>query len=574
MLKRLTLVGLPYWRYQGILLLFTLVVFVMYLPGPYLNQVLIDRIIQTGIKSDVHQILLVNLVIAFLIFSFSTIQGYLSCYVGSLVERDLQRDMFSKFQRLSMRFYETMPAGDIIYQATASLSQMNYFLLYELNIIVSNCLFVFLGAIILRVINVKLGLIAIVALPLSALLAQYFNNLQLPVEQKIQTQSAKIYSAYANNIANIGLVRSYAREDHEKKQFFETISGFLRISVDRILLNSVSNNLLTKTSMVFSALLMWVGGLSIIDGDLTVGEIFAFTSFLAYLWTPTDGLLLSLSGMPTYLLAALRVFFVMDADVNDRQTDGTMDLPEIEGEIEFHEVSFGYHPTQTIIEDLNLVVAPGEKVAVVGASGSGKSTLVKLLLRYYDVQRGSIFIDGFHLPDICMASLREKIGVVMQNQFVFPGTVRDNIRYGRLDATDDEVVEAARNANAHEFIMQLENGYDTPIGGEGGVSLSGGEGQRVAIARVILKKAPIVILDEATSALDNQTEVLVQGALDYLMRDRTCLIVAHRLSTIMDVDRVYVFDQGRVVESGPPHQLLEAGGFFADLYHRKVRRDD
>jgi ABC-type multidrug transport system fused ATPase/permease subunit len=570
-LKRLFFLNLPYWRFQALVLILTAGIFLLHLPGPYLNKVLIDQIVFTGTKAQVHLILFANLLICLLIFAFSTIQSYISFFVGSKIERDLQRDVFTRFQKLSMAFYETMPVGEVIYTATASLDLLKHFLLYELNIIVSNLFFVFMGALILLSINVKLGFIAVISLPLWAFMAQYFNRLQIPIEQKVQTQTAKIYTAYSNNISHVGLIRSYSMEGYERKKFFVIIAEFLRISIERILLFNFSNNLLIKLTMVSSAVLMWVGGLAIINRELTIGEMFAFTSFLAYLWTPTDALLISFSNLPPYLMAALRVFFILDSEKPYQISDGELELPEIEGGIEFHQVSFGYVPGKLMVQDINLVIHPGEKVAIVGQSGSGKSTLIKLLLRYYDTNRGEIYVDGFDIRSLQVSSLRQRIGVVMQNQFVFPGSILENIRYGNPDATLEEVMDAARNANAHEFIGALEKGYETMIGGEGGVSLSGGEAQRIAIARVILKKAAIVVLDEATSALDNQTEVLIQGAMDYLMRDRTCIIVAHRLSTIRDADRICVFDQGRIVQTGTHTHLLEVGGAYADLFHRKVK---
>ncbi len=573
-LKRLICLTVPYWRFQSLVLVLTGVIFLLHLPGPYLNMVLIDRVVYTGTKWQVHLILLANLLICVLVFSFSTIQSYISFFVGSKIERDLQRDVFSRFQKFSISFYETMPIGEIIYTATVSLDMLKHFLLYEVNIIISNLFFTFMGAAILIFINVKLGLIAVISLPLWAFLAQYFNGLQIPIEQKLQTQSAKIYSAYTNNISHIGLIRSYSMEGLQRKKFFEIISEFLQISIERILLFNFSNSLLIKLTMVSSAILMWVGGLAIMNREISVGEMFAFTSFLAYLWTPTDALLISFSNLPPYLLAALRVFFVLDSEKSFQIKDGELELPEIEGGIEFNHISFGYTQGKLMVQDINLVINPGEKVAIVGHSGSGKSTLIKLLLRYYDPNEGAIFVDGFDIRDIGMSSLRRRIGVVMQNQFVFPGSITENIRFGKSDAPLEEVIEAAKNANAHEFILRLEEGYETKIGGEGGVSLSGGEAQRIAIARVILKKAPIVILDEATSALDNQTEVLIQGAMDYLMRDRTCLIVAHRLTTIMDADRICVFDHGRIVQVGTHNHLLEVGGPYADLFHRKVKTND
>ncbi|MBF0502219.1 MAG: ABC transporter ATP-binding protein [Candidatus Riflebacteria bacterium] len=573
-LKRLFFLNIPYWRFQALVIILTAAIFVLHLPGPYLNKVLIDQIVITGSKTHVHLILLANLLICILIFAFSTIQSYISFFVGSNIERDLQRDIFSRFQKLSISFYETMPIGEVIYTATGSLESLKHFLLYEFNIILSNLFFVFMGAAILFSINVKLAFIAVVSLPLWAFLAQYFNGLQIPIEQKVQAQTSKIYSAYSNNITHIGLIRSYSMENHERKKFFEIIAELLQISIERILLFNLSNNLLVKLTMVSSAILMWVGGLAIINREISVGEMFAFTSFLAYLWTPTDALLMSFSSLPSYLIAALRVFFVLDSEKTNQIKDGDMELPEIEGGIEFHNISFGYTPGKPMLRDINLVIHPGEKIAVVGSSGSGKTTLIKVLLRYYDPSAGSIFIDGFDIRNIRATSLRQRIGVVMQNQFVFPGSFAENIRYGKPDASMDEVIEAAKNANAHEFICSNAEGYETKIGGEGGVSLSGGEAQRIAIARVILKKAPIVVLDEATSALDNQTEVLIQGAMDYLMRDRTCIIIAHRLSTILDADRICVFDHGSLIQTGTHEHLLEVGGPYSDLYHRRVKTHD
>jgi ATP-binding cassette subfamily B protein/subfamily B ATP-binding cassette protein MsbA len=321
---------------------------------------------------------------------------------------------------------------------------------------------------------------------------------------------------------------------------------------------------------VGTLLILWVGSREVVAGAMTLGELVAFLSYLALFYVPINQIH-SVNHMLQHALASgERVFEVLDAqpDVIDRP--GAAALTRASGQIRFEAVSFGYRPDVPVLQDLEFTAEPGETIALVGPSGAGKSTVIKLLLRYYDVGAGRIVLDGRDIRDVTLASLREQIGIVPQDPFLFNGTVRDNLLFGRLNATDAEVEAAAHAAHAHEFITAMPEGYDTLIG-ERGVKLSGGQKQRVAIARALLKDPPIIIFDEATSNVDSDTEAKIHDALERLIRGRTTLIIAHRLSTLRAVDRLIVLDHGRLVETGRHDDLLARGGLYAALYDAQAR---
>ena len=329
-------------------------------------------------------------------------------------------------------------------------------------------------------------------------------------------------------------------------------------------------SLLTPTveflAAVIVTLILWFGGYQVVHGSLTAGSLVAFLTYAVNLSNPVKRISRVFGSIQAAMAAADRVFSVLDTKEKIKDKENAVVLPEIEGKVEFKHVGFSYNPGRAVITDLSLKAAPGQVIAIVGPSGAGKTTIVNLIPRFYDVTEGAVCIDDMDVRDVKISSLREQIGIVPQETMLFSDTIMHNIRYGRLDATDEEVITAAKAANAHNFILELRNGYETKIG-ERGITLSGGQRQRIAIARAILKNPRILILDEATSALDTESEELVQEALDKLMVGRTLFVIAHRLSTILQADNIIVMENGKMVESGTHRELLGKNGLYSHLYN-------
>jgi subfamily B ATP-binding cassette protein MsbA len=384
------------------------------------------------------------------------------------------------------------------------------------------------------------------------------------------TQS-RLWSFLAENIAGIREIKVFTRETHELERFREYTQSLNRLGLQDSLLNAT---LVFFTGFMFSAgetVILLLGGLGVYGGGMTPGNLTAFLMYLRLLYNPVITISRRYDQIQRTLAAAVRVFEVLDTPPEIQDRAGAVSLPWLEGEVRFEGVGFCYRPDQEVLHDVSFVAAPGQMIALVGHSGGGKTTISKLIPRFYDPDEGVVRVDGRDLRDIALRSLREQIAVVFQDAHLFNGTVRDNIRYGRLDATEGEILAVAQAANVHPFVAQLTEGYDTVIG-ERGVRLSGGQRQRVAIARALLKDPRVLILDEATSAVDSETERVIQEALHRLLHGRTSLVIAHRLSTVQHADQILVVEDGRIVERGVHDELVAAGGVYSQLYEEQFGR--
>ncbi len=367
------------------------------------------------------------------------------------------------------------------------------------------------------------------------------------------------------------MVKAFSRERRETKKLIRELREYLGLNVRLGRTSSLMHIIAGLLTGGGTILLLWFGGRDILARRMTPGDLIAFIGYLGMLYSPIL-MLLRVSDVITQVMAAIdRIFITFDTAPDVAEKKDAIALPPIEGRVEFQDVSFAYQVDEIVLKDISFVAEPGKVVALVGPSGGGKTTLVNLIPRFYDPTSGRILIDGYDLRDVRLNSLRAQIGMVLQETFLFAGSIKDNIRYGKPDATDDEVVEAAIAANAHEFIVEFPDGYETELG-ERGVRLSGGQRQRIAIARAILPNPRILILDEATSSLDSESEALIQEALDELMKRRTTFVIAHRLSTVMNADEILVIEEGRITERGTHSELESAGGTYARLCEVQFRR--
>ncbi|MBQ4151813.1 MAG: ABC transporter ATP-binding protein, partial [Schwartzia sp.] len=412
----------------------------------------------------------------------------------------------------------------------------------------------------------QLSLLTLITVPLVGEAMKIFGRKMKSSGAVIQERLADITALMQESISAVRVVKSFVREDFEIQRFTRENDLNFRAQMKSVQIQS----LLTPTVEFLAALavtvIVWFGGYEVVNGNITAGALVAFLTYAVNLANPVKRISRVYGTIQKAMAGAERVFGIMDMPEAIADKPEAKAMPAVKGYVEFDDVTFGYKDDIPALEHISFKAEPGQMIAFVGPSGAGKSTIANLIPRFYDVNGGAIRIDGQDVRDVTMSSLREQIGIVPQETMLFSTTVRENIRYGRLDATDEELVQAAKDANAHEFIMQLPEGYDTKIG-ERGLNLSGGQRQRIAIARAILKNPQLLILDEATSALDTESEKIVQAALDRLMVGRTSFVIAHRLSTIFNADQIYVIEKGHIREHGTHEELLALGGLYSSLYN-------
>lgn len=532
---------------------------------PWIIKDVIDGVLAQKNLFLLNLIALGIVVVFFLRCTFLYAQGYLMNYVGQRVITDIRAGVFSHLQRLSLAYYERQRVGNIMSYITNDVAAMQNALVQSVIDLTTEGL-IFLGSIgAMLYIHWGLTLLTFVTLPLVAWAIRIFGNKLRRASGVIQQKAADITSVLQETISAVRVVKSFVREEYEIDRFNRQNYQNFRAQMKAAQLSSALNPVVEFLAAVGVTVIIWYGGREVIRDALTPGSLIAFLMYAINLSNPVRRLSAVYSNIQKSLAAAQRVFNVLDTEPDVQELPGARPMPPINGQIKFIHVDFAYSPAEIVLKDLNFVIEPGEMVALVGPSGAGKTTIANLVPRFYDPIAGQVLIDGIDIKTVTLRSLREQIGIVPQETALFNATVRENIAYGNLDATDEEIKAAARAANAHDFIMNLPQGYDTNIG-DRGVMLSGGQRQRIAIARAILKNPRILILDEATSALDTESERLVQEALDRLMVGRTSLVIAHRLSTIQRANRIIVLDKGRIVECGTHSQLLAAGGLYSRLY--------
>lgn len=493
-------------------------------------------------------------------------------FVGNRAIFDLRSQLFRHVQKLSMSWFERHSHGRIMSRVLYDVDAVQYALSSGLVDVLSNTITLVGVLIWLFITSPSLALIACSILPIYV---ANFLLFQRPIRRaaaEARDQYSEVYGILSETVSGIRVVKAFAREQHEARRFVQelrsTIALNIRVARLRTLL-SVTSSLLTGLAAVA---VVYFGGMKMLKaGTMTLGDLMAFNQWLGMLYGPVIALV-TVNDQINWVMAAVeRIFETLDTVPEIDEPKHPVRLTSIEGRVEFDHVSFAYEPGEWVLEDINLKAEPGKVTALVGPSGSGKTTLVHLIPRFYDPVEGRVLIDGIDVRQMSLQFLRRNIGMVLQENFLFSGTIRDNIRYGRPEATDEQVVRAAIAANAHDFIMEFPDGYETVVG-ERGTRLSGGQRQRIAIARALLRDPRILILDEATAELDSESEALIQEALERMMRDRTTFIIAHRLSTVMNADEIVVLDRGRIVERGTHAELATAGGLYAKLCEVQFKR--
>lgn len=503
---------------------------------------------------------------------FSAVQSYLLSRVGEGVVADLRRTVYRHLLTLSPRFFETRKTGEITSRLTSDISTLQGVVSSALVQIFSQTLTLVGTVIILFVTNWRLSLLMLSIVPVVVLAAFYFGRLLRKVSKEFQDRVADANARAEEAIGGIRVVQAFTAEPLEARTYADLIGASFKVALRRARIRAIFNPVVFFAMFTAIGIVLWYGGRLVIAGELTPGQLVAF---LVYTFS-VAGAVGAFSGLFSQFQEALgassRIFELLDEKSDLPEPANPLKLGSVRGEVRFEQVSFGYGERGVVLEDVSLAAQPGEVVALVGPSGAGKSTLISLIPRFYDPTAGRILLDGVDIRDLTLYDLRSNIALVPQETQLFSGTVAENIRYGKPGASDAEVIEAAKAANAHEFITSFPDGYATIVG-ERGIKLSGGQRQRVAIARALLKNPRILILDEATSSLDSESEALVQEALEVLMQGRTTFVIAHRLSTIRSADKIVVLEAGRIVQQGTHQELLAAGGLYKELYELQFRED-
>ena len=532
---------------------------------PWIVRDVIDKVFQNK-DSDLLNLISLGIVVIFFargIFYYG--QSYLMNYVGESIVIDVRGIVYRKLMTLSTHFFDTNKLGTIMSYVTNDVAALqgamvanSIEIITETSVLIGS-----VGAMVY--LDWKLTLFTFCTFPVVLFFMDFFGKKIRKSGHRIQQATADITSILQETLAATRVVKSFVREPYEIARFDQQNKANFYANMKSAKLMGTLSPVIEFIAALGVTAIIWFGGRSVIGGDITAGSLVAFLVYAINISNPIKRIARVLGSIQKALAAAERVFYIMDLTDTIPQKPDAITLPSVEGNVEFRHVSFAYNKGETILHDVSFSAKPGQAIALVGPSGAGKSTVASLLPRFYDVTEGAIFVDGHDVRDVTLASLREQVGIVPQETNLFNDTVYNNILYGRLDATRDEVIAAAKAANVDEFIQQLPKGYDTQLG-DRGVNISGGQRQRISIARAILKNPRILILDEATSALDTESERIVQEALDRLMVGRTSFVIAHRLSTIQNAAKIIVLDKGSIVEEGTHQQLMAKHGLYAHLH--------
>ena len=562
-----------YKPYMGVFMadmFFAIIASAVALAIPLIARYITSTIIYLDKETVLQQTLLIGAGMVFLVAISCFSNYYISNYghvMGAKIEYDMRAEIFEHYQKLSFSFYDNQKVGALMARITTDLFDITELMHHGPENIVISVIKIFGAFAIMMCISPALTVAAFVLVPVMFVYAFFFNRKMKRAFKRNRERVADINSQIEDNLSGIRVVKSFANEEIEKEKFAKGNQGFLESKKNSYFYMGGYHAGLGSFSLLITIVVLVTGAIFIANGKVEVTDLITFLLYISVLTEPIKTLIDFTEQFQNGYTGFERFMEILSIEPDIANAPGAVELSEVSGAIDFENVSFRYEDnSEKVLSHIDLHVDAGEYVALVGSSGAGKSTLCSLIPRFYDVTGGAVKIDGTDIRDLELKSLRNHIGIVQQDVYLFVGTVYDNIRYGKPNATREEIIQAAKNANAHEFIMSLPNGYETDIG-QRGIKLSGGQKQRLSIARVFLKNPPILIFDEATSALDNESEKVVQESLEKLAKNRTTFVIAHRLTTIQNAKRILVLTENGIEEEGSHEELLAQGGIYEKLYH-------
>jgi ATP-binding cassette subfamily B protein len=515
------------------------------------------------------------LIVAFAVMRglFSFVQAYMAEKTSQGAAFDFRNEIFAKIQRLSFSYHDQNQTGQLMIRATDDVEKVRLFIAQGLVIAAQAFILLIATLVILFFTNWRLTLVVLPLLPIALVLFMIFGSLSQPLFMQVQMRISRLNTVLQETLSGMKVVKAFARENYEQKRFDKSADDLLAQSLKVSRTFAMLFPFIFLIMQIGQAAILYFGGKQILESTLTYGEYLKFSLYTVYVFFPLGQLGFIISLMAQASASSDRIFEILDAksDVSDKPD--AVELPPIQGNVEFKDVTFRYFGSgEPVLNNVSFKAEPGQTIALLGATGSGKTTIINLIPRFYDASEGGVLIDGYDVRDVKLDSLRRQIGIVLQETNLFSGTIRDNIAFGRPDATLDEVIAAAKAASAHDFITGFPQGYDTPVG-ERGATLSGGQKQRVAIARALLLDPRLLILDDSTSSVDLTTEFHIQKALDNLMKGRTSFVIAQRITTVLNADQILVLEKGQVVAHGKHEELMESSPIYAEIYHSQLVGD-
>ena len=486
------------------------------------------------------------------------------------VAYDVRNAIYDKLSSLSFAYHDQAQTGQLLARSISDVERIRFLTGRAILRLFQSSTLMLFTFVALLLMNPSLAVLSMLLMPLLAYVAWRFGRRFRPLSLELQHQLAEMTTVLEQNLRGAKIVKAFAQEDAEIARFERQNQKWFELARQQVIVQTRHIPLLDFIASLSSVIIIWLGGRLVIENQLTIGELVAFTTYLGQLISPVRRLGMIIPALAMASASGERIFTILDAQSEVNDAPDAIELPPIEGKVRFENVSFSYFNQRSVLDQLSFEAGAGEVVALLGETGSGKSTVINLIPRFYDVSGGRIRVDGYDIRDVTLNSLRDQIGIVLQETVLFAATIRENIAFGLETVTEAQVIEAAKAAQAHDFIMAMPRGYDTDVG-ERGVTLSGGQKQRIAIARALLKDPRILLLDDATSSVDTETERLIQIALERLMRGRTSFIIAQRLSTVRMADKVLVLQDGRVGAAGTHDELLRKSGLYAEIYYRNLR---
>jgi len=528
---------------------------------PFLVGVAIDRFILEGNLGGLNIIAIVFIAAALLVWAGQYMETLFLSYAGQAVLLRMRTEMFDHLQQLSLSFFDHHKVGKLMSRVQNDVSQIQQLFTSGILHIVASALTLGGIAIVMIMMNGQLALLTLTVVPVLGIGVVIWQKYARRAFIKVRRAIATVNAQLQEGISGVRVTQSLSREEVNFEQFDTVNMAHLSANINAVRLQALMMPAVQILTGIAFSLVIVFGGYQVLAGEMGTGVLIAFLLYIQLFFRPVLELTMLYTELQRAMASGVRIFELLNVEPEIKDSPQAIELPPVKGELKFHQVSFGYQPGVEVLHGIDLIVNPGETVAIVGQTGAGKSSLANLAARFYEVEKGEVTVDGYDVRSVTQQSLRRQIGIIHQDAFLFSGSIEDNIRYGYTEASHQEVISAAKTAGAHAFIAHLERGYDTPVGERGG-SLSAGQRQLICLARAILANPPILILDEATSNVDTDTERLIQKSLRRLVKGRTCLIIAHRLSTVINADRIIVLEQGKIAEIGSHQELLAKHGLY------------